>query len=166
MWVALLCAFESHAVADALTTGQGNEHVTIKYPDGREKYTFNGVEQDTPTVPPSRYIGPSSYPDMHRDARRSNTAPAPGPPPQPIAYHTPPPPYASRSVYDPLNRHHRHGNGASCFSLSSSLCLLLTWPLFLLPFLPGHQEGYPVIPTDASRHDDDQASKRRWPFGW
>ena len=111
-----------------LTTGQGNEHITVKHPDGREEHTINGVEQDPPTVPPSRYLGPSAYPAMHRDPRRSNTAPAPGPTPQPIAYHTPPPPYASRSVYDPPDRHHRHGNGPSCFSLSSLLYLLLTWP--------------------------------------
>ncbi|EIM86722.1 DnaJ-domain-containing protein [Stereum hirsutum FP-91666 SS1] len=35
---------------------QGNEHVTHTYPDGRERHTLNGIEQDSSTPRNDRYI--------------------------------------------------------------------------------------------------------------
>ncbi|KAF7317908.1 hypothetical protein MKEN_00878800 [Mycena kentingensis (nom. inval.)] len=72
---------------------EGNEHVTHTYPDGREVYTLNGVEQQRST---QGYLPP------------------PGPPPgssrAPAAYVSPPPSYHSsqESINHLGRRHHRH----------------------------------------------------------
>ncbi|KAF8587840.1 DnaJ-domain-containing protein [Ramaria rubella] len=52
---------------------QGNEHVTKVYPDGREKYTLNGVEQPQSSRhlrdgQSSGYLPPSQYPNYDNDS--------------------------------------------------------------------------------------------------
>ncbi|KAJ7850064.1 hypothetical protein B0H14DRAFT_2764619 [Mycena olivaceomarginata] len=86
----------------------GNEHVTRTYPDGREMYTINGVEQ------PSRgYLPPPGPPPQ--DPRN-----LPPPPPQMNrGYISPPPSYhSSRSSHSAYNN---HGMSPILYSVSIKL---------------------------------------------
>ncbi|KAJ7743091.1 hypothetical protein B0H16DRAFT_1322816 [Mycena metata] len=83
----------------------GNEHVTRTYPDGREIYTVNGVEQQ------QQYLPPPGPPPPSRDHRSIHP-----PPPQmnnPRGYIPPPPPYRSHSprssVHSGHNNNHNRG---------------------------------------------------------
>ncbi|KAJ7695059.1 hypothetical protein B0H17DRAFT_930976 [Mycena rosella] len=68
----------------------GNEHVTHRYPDGREIYTINGVEQERSS---RGYLPPPGPPPPSQDPRNMHP-----PPPQmcnPRGYISPPPSYHS-----------------------------------------------------------------------
>ncbi|KAJ6496766.1 hypothetical protein DFH09DRAFT_1376346 [Mycena vulgaris] len=69
----------------------GNEHVTRTYPDGREIYTINGVEQQRSS---RGYLPPPGPPPPPQDPRNNGMLP---PPPQMNArrYISPPPSYHS-----------------------------------------------------------------------
>ncbi|KAJ7035635.1 hypothetical protein C8F04DRAFT_955023 [Mycena alexandri] len=80
----------------------GNEHVTRTYPDGRETYTVNGVEQQ------QHYLPPPGPPPPSRDHRSMHL-----PPPQmnnPRGYIPPPPSYRSHSPHSSMHSGHNNHN--------------------------------------------------------
>ncbi|KAJ7746851.1 hypothetical protein DFH07DRAFT_748127 [Mycena maculata] len=84
----------------------GNEHVTRTYPDGREIYTINGVEQERS---PRGYLPPPGPPPAPQDPR--NMPPAPPQMNNARGYISPPPSYHSSrsSVHSgPTGRHSVH----------------------------------------------------------
>ncbi|KZT27814.1 DnaJ-domain-containing protein [Neolentinus lepideus HHB14362 ss-1] len=91
------------------TDSDGNEHVTLTYPDGRQRYTINGVEQ--PADQDNRYL---------QDSRPDRYLPPPTQQPAQVPF-TPPPSYYAepkpqRSGYEPEPRH----SSSSRHSYSSS----------------------------------------------
>ncbi|EIN03810.1 DnaJ-domain-containing protein [Punctularia strigosozonata HHB-11173 SS5] len=81
---------------------EGNEHVTLTYPDGRKKYTLNGVEQpSTGALPspsrPERGIAPPPLPQQQVPPAIQ----APSPPPAPPSRHS--------RERDPHRRHSSRG---------------------------------------------------------
>ncbi|KAF7977103.1 hypothetical protein HWV62_4697 [Athelia sp. TMB] len=72
------------------TDDNGNEHRTHTYPDGREKYTINGVEQPQQYAPPEPFIPPAPPQIMANNylAPPIMRAPSHSQRPSPIRHHS------------------------------------------------------------------------------
>ncbi|KAF7356886.1 hypothetical protein MVEN_01024400 [Mycena venus] len=73
----------------------GNEHITRTYPDGREMYTINGVEQPSRGYLPPPGPPPQDHPPKYASAVGANASVTPPQMNSARGYVSPPPPYHS-----------------------------------------------------------------------